>query len=138
CSWTLPPNACDSAPMIISELGATPKWEIDSPSVSFITPQWHLIRDAAEDLQLYDLTTDPGEEVNLAGSPEHQTDVAALQSRLFERVQTSSTPWLGENYLWALGEREFSLLAARHLVRTNWPSLKFRRPSAREAEVPDN
>lgn len=138
CSWTLPPNACDSAPIVISELGVMPQWGVSSPSMSVVTPRWHLIRDAAEDLQLYDLTTDPGEEANLASSPERQTDVAALQSRLFERVETSSPPWLGENYLWALGERQFSILAARHMVHTNWPSLKFQRPSARKAEIPDN
>jgi len=137
CSWTLPPKACDSAPMVVSELGLRPEWGVSSPSISVVTPQWHLIRDAAEDLQLYDLNTDPGEEVNLAGSPEHQTDVAALQSRLFERIHTSSPPWLGEDYLWALGERQFSFLAARHMVH-NWPSLKFQPPSAQKTHVPDN
>ena len=135
CSWTLPLNACDSAPMVISELGVRQQWGMGSPSISVVTPQWHLIRDAAEDLQLYDLTTDPGEKVNLAGSPEHQTDIAALQSRLLERVQTSSPPWLGEDDLWALGERQFSLLAAKHMVHTNWPSLKFQRPSGQENEL---
>ena len=124
--------------MVISELGPMAMWRVDNPSISVATPQWHLIRDAAEDLQLYDLATDPGEEVNLAGSPEHQADLAALQNRLLERIQASSPPWLGEDYLWALGERQYSLLAARHLVRTNWPPLKFQRPSAREAETPDN
>src|SRR5208282_2611341 len=138
CSWTLSANACDSAPMVISELGVRQQWGMGSPSMSVVTPQWHLIRDAAEDVQLYDLTTDPGEGVNLAGSPEHQTDVAALQSRLFERVQTSSTPWLGENYLWALGERQFSLFAARHMVRSDWLSIDFMRHPARETEVPEN
>jgi arylsulfatase A-like enzyme len=135
CSWTLPPTKCDLAPMVISELAAMPNLGVSIPSISVVTPKWHLIRDAADDLQLYDLTTDSGEEVNLAGSPEHQTDVAALQSRLFERVQTSSPPWLGENYLWALGERQFSILAGRHMVYTNWPSLKFQRPSGQENEL---
>jgi arylsulfatase A-like enzyme len=134
CSWTLPPHACDSAPMVISELGVMPG-ELDSPSISVVTPEWHFIRNAVGDLQLYDVTTDPGEEVNLAGSPEHQTDIAALQSRLLERVQTSSPPWRGENWLWALGEQQYSFLAARHLVHTNWPSLKFQRPSAQENEL---
>jgi len=135
CSWTLPPNACDSAPMVISELAAMPSLGVVSPSMSVVTPRWHLIRDAAEDLQLYDATTDPGEEVNLAASPEHQTDIAALEGRLLERIQTSAPPWLGEDYLWALGERQFSTLAARHMVHTNWPSLKFQRPSAQDNEL---
>ena len=134
CSWTLPQSACDPAPVVISEFSGRPKRGV-SPSISVVTPKWHLIRDAVGDLQLYDLTTDPGEEANLARSPEHQTDIAALQSRLFERVQTSSPPWLGEDYLWALGEREFSLLAARHMVHSNWPSLKFQRPSSQENEL---
>ena len=134
-SWTLPPTGHGSAPMIISELVGNAKLGDDSSSVSVVTPEWHLIRDAAGTLQLYDWTTDRGEEVNLAGSPEHQAAVAALQSRMFECVQTSSPPWLGENYLWALGERQFSLLARRHLVHTNWPSLKFRQLSAQENEV---
>jgi arylsulfatase A-like enzyme len=121
--------------MVISELGAVPDAGISSPSISLVTPEWHFIRDATEDLQLYDLTRDPGEEVNLAGSPEHLTEVAALQSRLFERVKTSSLPWLGEDYLWALGEQEFLLLAREHRVHTNWPSLKSLRPSAQEDEL---
>lgn len=123
--------------MIISELGTMQQWGMGSPTISVVTPQWHLIRDAAENLQLYDLTTDPGEEVNLVSSPEHRADIAGLQSRLFDRVQTSSPPWLGENYLWALGKRRFSVLAAQHLVH-DWPSLNFQRHPTRESKVPDN
>jgi arylsulfatase A-like enzyme len=135
CSWTLPPNACDAAPMVISELGVIPKWGAGIPFISVVTPRLHLIRNAAEDLQLYDLASDPGEERNLAGFPQYQGDIAALQSRLFKQIQASSPPWLGENYLWALGERQYSSLAAGGLVRMNWPTLKFQRPSNQEKEL---
>jgi arylsulfatase A-like enzyme len=135
CSWTLPPTLCDSDPMVISEFGAAPAKGAAFPSISVLTPEWHLIRDAAGDLQLYELTNDPGEEVNLAGSAEHQTEVAALQRRLFGGIKTSSRPWLGEDYLLALGERQFSLLAAKHMVHTNWHSLKSSRPSTQENEL---
>jgi arylsulfatase A-like enzyme len=135
CSWTLPSNTCDSDPMVISELGVMPQWALSSPSISVVTPQWHLIRDAADDVQLFDLTTDPGELVNLADSPEHQVDITDLQSRLFDRVQDSLPPWLGENYLWALGARQYSLLAAKHMVHTNWPASGFQRPSTPEKEL---
>jgi arylsulfatase A-like enzyme len=135
CSWMLPTAQCGSAPMVISELGAAPDAGITSPSISLVTPEWHFIRDAADDLQLYDLTRDPGEQVNLAGSPEHRADVAALEGQLFEQVEKTSIPWLGEDYLWALGEREFGLLAREHRVRTNWPYQKSPRPTAQEDEL---
>jgi hypothetical protein len=107
--------------MVISELGWDPKHKRAVPFISAITPRWHFIRDSAGDLQLYDLTSDPGEEVNLASSPQHQSETEALQRRLFERIQASSLPWLGEDYLWALGERNFSLLARRRQVHAEWP-----------------
>ncbi len=134
-SWALPSNACDSSPAVISEVGTRPQLHIGSPTISVVTPGWHLIRDAAGDLQLYNLSADLGEEVNLAGFPEYQTEVAALQSRLLEGVQTSSPPWLREDYLWALGERQFSLLASKHSVHTPWPSGKFQRPSSPDNEL---
>jgi arylsulfatase A-like enzyme len=134
CSWTLPPAQCDSAPMVISELEAR-EADTNGPSISVVTPEWHFIRDAIGDRQLYNLTSDPGEAVNLAASPEYQTELATLQTRLFERVKTSSLPWLGEDYLWALGKQEFSLLAREHKFHTNWPYSKSLRPSALENEL---
>ncbi len=135
CLWTNPPNKSDWDSMVVSELGPMPDPHADSPSISLVTPKWHLIRDAADNLQLYDLTTDPGEDVNLAGLPQYQKEVATLQGSLIERVLASSPPWLGEDCLWALGEREFSRMAAMHIVRTNWPSMKFQRPSSQENEL---
>lgn len=135
CSWTLPPTHCNSAPTVISELGAAPDAGISSPLISLVTPEWHFIRDANDDLQLYDLTRDPGEQVNLAGLSGRQTEVATLQGRLFEQVRTCSLPWFGADYLWALGEQEFSLLASEHRVRLNWPHHKAQRPTAQEDEL---
>jgi arylsulfatase A-like enzyme len=135
CLWMAPSTMCASPPMVISELSAMPDIGVDSPSISVVTPEWHLIRDATGNMQLYDLTTDRGEEVNLGDAPEHQAEVTALQSRLFEQIQSSSPPWLGEEYLWALGEREFSLLARDHRAHPNWPSLKSERSFAQENEL---
>lgn len=136
CYWTFAPSTCDPAPMVISELiGWEPTLGGSTSSISAVTPDRHFIRDAAGTLQLYDIAADAGEEANLAGSPEHRDELAALQRRLFEQVQTSSLPWLGEEYLWALGERQFSLLAAQHRVQAKWPALKLQQPSVQDNEL---
>jgi arylsulfatase A-like enzyme len=135
CSWILPPKSCDSAPMVISELSTDAARTIAVPSISVVTPEWHFIRDATGELQLYDLTHDRGEEVNLAGSPQYQSEREALQSRLFEKIQTSAHPWLAEDYLWALGERDFSLLARGQRVHSQWPYWNTPRHSTQENEL---
>ncbi len=130
CSWMLPPGTRGGSPEVISEFAGH-----DEFSISIVTPERHLIRDASDKLQLYDLIADPNEEVNLAGAPEHQAEIAALQSRLFERIQASTGPWLGEDYLWALGERAYSQLPRGRSLRTNWPYANPQRPSTPENEL---
>ncbi len=133
-SWILPAGQDDPDGMVISELGTVQQWGVGSPEMSVVTPKWHFIRDAANDMQLYDVIADPGEVTNLAGSPQHQVDVENLQIRLLERVQDSSLPWPGEEYLWALGERQYSVLAGKYPIH-NWPSSKPARPSPRDNEL---
>jgi hypothetical protein len=136
CFWTRSNGACDSAQMIVSELvGGDPTLEENGSSISAITPDRHFIRDAGGDLQLYDVNTDRGELENLAGSPQHQVELEALQNHLFDYIQNSSPPWRGDEYLWALGERRFSLLADKHMVHTKWPTLKPKQPSTQENEL---
>jgi arylsulfatase A-like enzyme len=130
CSWMLPPGTRGGSPAVISEFVGH-----DEFSISILTPERHLIRDAAGKLQLYDLIADPNEQVNLAGAPEHQAEIAALQSRLLERIRATTAPWLGEEYLWALGERNYSQLARERRVRAPWPFVNTQRPSISDKEL---
>jgi hypothetical protein len=134
CTWTSCPSGCDPNPLVISELGWN-KARARHPFISITTPKWHFIRDADENLQLYDLTNDPEEKLNLASSPEHRSELATLQSRLLESVQASSRPWLGEDYLPALGQVQHSLLFREHLVNTGRHAVEAQRSSPQDNEL---
>jgi len=130
CSWAAIPAACRLTPWAISELAAG-----DSSSISIVMAGMHLIRDSAGDLHLYDLTNDPKELVNLAHASKYSAEMATLQNRLLEQIQTSSTPWRGEEYLWALGEQNYSSMARQHHVRTAWPTTRPAQASTQEDEL---
>ena len=104
CSWAFAANSCNPDPMIVSELDSGRGTGVSHAAISAITPRWHLIRNATEDIQLYDLTADPEEEVNLAHAPEHQGEVETLERRLFDQfarraavlhsIETHRRAWL--------------------------------------------
>jgi arylsulfatase A-like enzyme len=136
CNWTLPSSTCDLNPQVISEFIGGKNDIEENASISLITPGWQFIRDSAGNVELYHLATDPREDVNLAASSTSQSEVQALQQRLFARVRASSRPWLGESYLWGFGERDFALLTGQILGRrSSWPAGKARRPSDQNNEL---
>jgi arylsulfatase A-like enzyme len=130
CSWGAASAACGPTPLAISELAAG-----DSSSISLVMSGMHLIRNSAGDLHLFDLTNDPKELVDLADATEYSAEVNTLQNQLFRQIQTSSTPWRGEEYLWALGKQNYSSMARQRLVRTAWPTTKSVQGSTQEDEL---
>ena len=130
CSWTLATATQGRPSAVISEFVGH-----DNSFISVVSSGRHLIRDAGERFQLYDLTTDPGEDVNLAATAEHQAELANLQGRLIQRIRASAPPWLGDNYLFALGGREYSLLLKERKVRANWPTWSPQRSSAPDKDL---
>jgi arylsulfatase A-like enzyme len=136
CHWTLPASACDSNPRVLSEFSVDATEFEGNASISLVTTGWQFIRDAAGNRELYHLTSDPREEVNLASSPEWRSEAAALQQLLIAQVRASSPPWPGESYVWGLGESDFALLTRQVLGRPgSWPGTSTRRPSEQNIEL---
>jgi arylsulfatase A-like enzyme len=136
CYWTLLAATCDSNPQVLSEFSVDANDTEDDASISLVTSGWQFISDSAGNQELYHLTSDPREEVNLAASPRIQGRVEALQQDLFAQVRASSRPWLGQSYLWGLGENHFELLTGQVLGRPGWwPDRKARPPSAQDQEL---
>lgn len=106
CRFLLPRlRARDSDEAIVSELAPVPGvTNLHPASISLVTPQWHYIRDADGRSQVYYWPTDPLEKTNLFGSLEHAGIVQPLQQQLWNLVQVSKRPWLGVDYLPALGQ----------------------------------
>ena len=129
-AWTPDAVPRDQAPAVVSEFVGYGNF-----SISLVTPGRHLVRDAAGNLHLYDLATDPGELENLADVSEHQAEVATLQNCLLGRIRASAVPWPGEEYLWALGEQEYSELARQHRVHTPWPAKNPQRTASPDREL---
>jgi hypothetical protein len=108
----------------------------ETPSISLATPGRQFILDSSGNRELYDLTSDPREEVNLATSPDRQSEVEALQHRLFAQVRASSRPWNGGSYLWGFGESDFALLTGETPGHSSWrPPRKAARPSEQNNEL---
>jgi arylsulfatase A-like enzyme len=137
CYWTLPAHTCDLHPEIVSEFSAEEMSDFEeTPSISLATPGRQFILDSSGNRELYDLTSDPREEVNLATSPDRQSEVEALQHRLFAQVRASSRPWNGGSYLWGFGESDFALLTGETPGHSSWrPPRKAARPSEQNNEL---
>ncbi len=136
CYWRLPAGACDSSPPVLSEFAVEANDLDDDASISLVTPGWQFIHDSAGNRELYNLAADPREQVNLAASPENQARVEALQQALFARVRATSRPWIGESYLWGLGESDFALLTGQPPGRlSRWSERKTQRPSGPNDEL---
>jgi len=71
--------------------------------VSLTTAQWHYILTTKGDRYLYNWAADPAEKDNLSASPQGQQVVARLNARLKEIEANSAEPWVGPEYLFALG-----------------------------------
>jgi arylsulfatase A-like enzyme len=116
CYWTSPAQECDPSPLVVSELSDHLNSAEIGNSISALTPDWHFISDPAGDRELYRLTSDPREEVNLADSPDHRVDVEILERRLVLQLQASARPWRRESYLEGLGEKNFALVTGNTLT----------------------
>ncbi len=87
---------------VVSELSASLS-EADAAGLSLTTAQWHYILTTKGEQYLYNWATDPAEKDNLSASPEGQQVVAGLKAKLGEIEANSAEPWIGTEYLFALG-----------------------------------
>jgi len=87
---------------VVSELSASLS-EQDAAGISLTTAHWHYILTTKGDRFLYNWETDPAEKDNLSASAQGQPVVARLNSRLKEIEANSAEPWVGPEYLFALG-----------------------------------
>lgn len=90
------------APPVVSELSAS-RVKQDTGEISLTTAQWHYLLKLNGQQQLYDWATDPGERHNLSSLARYQKTLAALRAQLQEIEANSTEPWLGREYLFALG-----------------------------------
>lgn len=81
-------------------------------TISLTSSQWHYIRSARGDQELYRRADDPTEKTNLSALPQYQPVLRQLQGRLEEVVAGSLNPWLGPEYLLALGRSRPSFAPA--------------------------
>jgi len=87
---------------VVSELSASLS-EADAAGISLTTAQWHYILTTKGEQYLYNWATDPSEKDNLSASPQGQQVVAGLKTKLGEIEANSAEPWIGTEYLFALG-----------------------------------
>ncbi len=93
-----------SWPPVISELCPVP--QLQNPNapiaISLMTSEWHFLRNARGQEELYRWPTDPEETDNLVNAPAQQQVREALRNSLFKFTQLSLRPWHGQEYLAAL------------------------------------
>ena len=100
----------------ISELVPLDDLHGERAMISLTTPQWQYIQHRSGRQELYDWTQDPREQDNLAASPQQQAILESLHSQLAGMAGDATGPWLGPNYLQALGmggSSRFNLLVPR-------------------------
>jgi hypothetical protein len=72
---------------VLAEVGFRPQVPASWPTArgwvkSLTTARWHFIRHEEGDQELYDLTNDPGENINLAGRAEYADTVQGFRATL--------------------------------------------------------
>lgn len=87
---------------VVSELSASLS-EQDAAGISLTTAQWHYILTTKGGQYLYNWATDPAEKDNLSESPQGRPVVAGLKAKLRVIEANSAEPWVGPEYLFALG-----------------------------------
>lgn len=90
------------APPVISELSSS-RAKGKQGEISLTTAQWHYILGLNGKQELYDWATDPGEKHDLSSSPQDQKTLETLHAELQEIESNSLEPWIGREYLFALG-----------------------------------
>jgi arylsulfatase A-like enzyme len=102
--WTPGYQAAESDGSAISELTLRSRARGDAAMVSLSTKEWHYLRRSGGDEELFDLSKDPGEQMNLAQSPESASILQELRSLLWATAAASLRPWTRPQYLSALDE----------------------------------
>lgn len=88
---------------VVSELSAS-RVEGDDGELSLTTAKWHYILKLNGEQELYNWATDAAEKQNLSSLAKYQKTVQTLHAQLQEIIANSYEPWLGREYLFALGE----------------------------------
>jgi arylsulfatase A-like enzyme len=97
--------------------------------ISLTTSEWHYIRTARGKQELYCRSEDPKEQHDLSSLAEYQPTLNRLRADLEEAVRNSYEPWLGREYLLALGASDQSPLQAKSLA-TKSPTASRREGAA--------
>jgi len=105
--WQTEPSPEEVAP-VLSELSAS-RAQGSAGEISLTTSQWHYILKLNGEQDLYDWATDPGEKHNLSSLAGNQKTLATLHAQVQEIEANSYEPWLGREYLFALGASPASL-----------------------------
>jgi arylsulfatase A-like enzyme len=106
---------------VVSELSRSLS-EADAAGVSLTTAKWHYIVTTKGEQYLYNWATDPAEKDNLSKNPQGQPIVAELNAKLREIEANSAEPWIGPEYLFALGGGG-SAPSARNVSSFNNPAV---------------
>lgn len=88
---------------VVSELSSSIS-QAGVGEISLTTAHWHYILTTAGKQYLYNWATDPGEKTNLSSLPPDKQVVENLNSQLRQLEGQSAEPWIGTEYLFALGE----------------------------------
>ena len=133
--WTSGSPPKDSEETVVSELSAS----LGQPglgSLSLTTPQWHYIRSSQGQQELYRWDTDPAESNDLSSQPASRATLEGLQAQLLQSSGRAYGPWLGPEYLLALGAPERELTPGENMAggrpgsqldisRTGWTQAYF-------------
>jgi arylsulfatase A-like enzyme len=97
---------------VVSEL-STSLSEQDAAGISLTTSQWHYIITTKGEQHLYNWATDPAEKEDLSATAQGQPVVAELKAKLKVIEANSAEPWVGSEYLFALGGSASAAAAAK-------------------------
>jgi arylsulfatase A-like enzyme len=102
--WTPGYQAMESDGSAISELTLRSRSRGGESMVSLSTKEWHYLRRSGGEEELFDLSKDPGEQMDLVQSPESASVLQAMRLRLWAAAAASPRPWSRPQYLSALDE----------------------------------
>jgi len=110
-NWEPGRTAQNSDEVALSELSSS-LVQAGVGTISLMSSQWHYIRSARGAEELYRRTDDPAEKMNLSALPQYQPVLNQMRGHLEEIVAESLNPWLGPEYLLALGRLRPSFASA--------------------------
>lgn len=126
--WDLTYPLRSPGTVIITELSSS-LGQAGLGGISLMTPEWHYIRSATGEEELYDWRSDPNEKVNLASSSASSAVLKDLLVRLQERVGSSIKPWQGIEFLSGLNTMSCSVfVGCMPFPRTETSILPGERP----------